>query len=246
MSIALIIGRAGSTGLPGKNTMNILGRPLMTYSILAAKNSAFIKEIYISTDCEAIKEIAHQLNIIVIDRPKELATKEALAENVFIHGYQEILKLRGYKIPEAVTLMFCNVATVLPAYIDEAYIKLREDRTLDSVVTASEYSMWSPLRAKKINAKGLLEPFIDPSFFGSSATCDRNAQGACWYADCSMFVVKPHCFDKKNGYPPFTWIGKNCFPIKQWGGMDIDYHWQVPMVEYWLRAHGFSETALPY
>ena len=33
---AIIIGRGGSTGLPGKNTMKILGRPLMHYPILAA------------------------------------------------------------------------------------------------------------------------------------------------------------------------------------------------------------------
>ena len=35
------------------------------------------------------------------------------------------------------------------------------------------------------------------------------AQGNCWYADCSMFVVRPHCMDSKNGYPPFQWLGRN-------------------------------------
>ena len=41
MIISLLIGRGGSTGLPGKNIMPLLGRPLMTYPILAAQNSKF-------------------------------------------------------------------------------------------------------------------------------------------------------------------------------------------------------------
>jgi hypothetical protein len=34
--------------------------------------------------------------------------------------------------------------------------------------------------------------------------------------------------------------------LKQWGGCDVDYAWQIPSVEYWLREHGFSETKVPY
>jgi hypothetical protein len=52
--------------------------------------------------------------------------------------------------------------------------------------------------------------------------------------------------DKRNGFPPFPWLGRKVHPIKQWGGMDIDYHWQVPIVEHWLRQHGFTESSLPY
>ena len=60
MIVSLIIGRGGSTGLPGKNTMNILGRPLMTYPIMAAKNSKYCNKIFLSTDSEEIKQIGKQ------------------------------------------------------------------------------------------------------------------------------------------------------------------------------------------
>lgn len=246
MSVALIIGRGGSTGLPGKNTMELLGRPLMTYPILAAQSSKSITEIYLSTDDEGMKEIGKKFNVTIIDRPDFLATKEALAEDAFIHGFNEIVKLRNGDVPETVTLLFCNGATVLPTYIDQAHKALEDDPTLDSVATASEYNMWSPLRAKKIGENGLLEPFIEPEYFGENVTCDRGSQGSSWYADCSMFVVRPYCFEKKNGDPPFTWLGQKCFPIKQWGGLDIDYHWQVPIVQHWLKEHGFTEEKLPY
>ena len=32
--------------------------------------------------------------------------------------------------------------------------------------------------------------------------------------------------------------GRRIHPIRQWGGLDVDYEWQIPLVEYWLRAHG--------
>jgi hypothetical protein len=41
-------------------------------------------------------------------------------------------------------------------------------------------------------------------------------------------------------------MGQKIYPLEQWGGCDIDYSWQVPGVEYWLRQHGFTETDVPY
>jgi len=35
-------------------------------------------------------------------------------------------------------------------------------------------------------------------------------------------------------------MGKRIHPIKQWGGLDVDFEWQIPLVEYWLRAHGVA------
>jgi hypothetical protein len=41
-------------------------------------------------------------------------------------------------------------------------------------------------------------------------------------------------------------MGQKIYPLKQWGGCDVDFEWQVPMVEYWLRKHGFSKKRTPY
>lgn len=245
MIVALILGRGGSTGLPGKNVMPIVGRPLMSYPLMAANNSKYVDRIFLSTDDAEIAEVGKSMGATLIERPDYLATKEALAEDAYHHGYDEICKILG-EPPEAILLMFCNGATVLADYIDEAVEALRADDTLDSVTTVSSYDMWSPLRARKIDESGKLQPFIEPSYFGDSVSCDRGSQGTCYYADCSMFLVRPRCMDAKNGDQPFTWLGRNVHPIKQWGGLDIDYHWQVPIVEHWLREHGFTEENTPY
>ena len=85
---ALLLGREGSISFPGKNTYPVLGRPLLLYPILAAKNSRYINEVYFSTDSEAYKKIGREAGIHIIDRPPELATKEALGEDAFAHGYR--------------------------------------------------------------------------------------------------------------------------------------------------------------
>ena len=242
---ALILGRGGSTGLPGKNTMKIMGRPLMSYPINAARAAECISDIYLSTDCPEISEIGQSLGCRIIQRPLELATKEALAEDAFIHGFNEISRITGSQ-PDKILLLFCNGATVLPEYIEEANEILNTDDAIDSVATASCYNMWSPLRARKLDDSGCITPFINPESFGEQVSCDRGSQGDCWYADCSMFLVRAKCMDSRNGYPPFQWLGQKTKCIKQWGGLDIDYHWQVPIVEHWLKEHGFSESEIPF
>jgi CMP-N-acetylneuraminic acid synthetase len=91
---------------------------MISYPILAAKYSKYVDEVYVSTDSETIKSIAGQYGAKVIDRPPELATKEALGEDAYAHGYRyikEILK----KDVEIMVLLFCNAATILARTIDE-------------------------------------------------------------------------------------------------------------------------------
>ena len=149
MIVSLIIGRGGSTGLPGKNTMQLLGRPLMTYPILAAKNSKYCDKIFLSTDSSEIKKIGSSHNVEVINRPDFLATKEALAEDAYIHGYKEIKKIIGEE-PEFLILLFCNGCTVLSKHINEAIESLRKDKDLDSACTVSSYDMWVHSGQKKL------------------------------------------------------------------------------------------------
>jgi CMP-N-acetylneuraminic acid synthetase len=73
-TIAIIPARGGSKRLPNKNVLSLGGLPLIAYSILyAQKNCKIIDEIYVSTDDEAIKKIALQYGVQVIDRPESIA-----------------------------------------------------------------------------------------------------------------------------------------------------------------------------
>ncbi|MGH8547974.1 MAG: cytidylyltransferase domain-containing protein, partial [Methylococcales bacterium] len=81
MICALMIGRAGSTGFRGKNIYPILGRPLAAYPLMAAKHSRYVNRLYVSTDSPEIMEISRGFGAELINRPPELATKEALGED---------------------------------------------------------------------------------------------------------------------------------------------------------------------
>jgi len=240
---ALLLGREGSIGFPGKNIYPVLGRPLMAYPLLAAKNAKTVDKVYVSTDSPKIKEIGRKYGAEIIDRPAELCTPEALGEDAFVHGYQ-VIKDSIKEDIEFMVLLFCNAATIQSETIDEGVSVLRENPVYDSAITVSKYNMWSPLRARRIGEDGLLHPFVPFETFGDPKTlnCDRDSQGDAWFADVSASIVRPRCLENiDEGMLPQKWMGKKIYPLKQWGGCDIDYEWQVPQVEYWLKKHGFSE-----
>lgn len=242
MIAALLLGREGSVGFPGKNLHKILGRPLMEYPLLAAMKAKFVDKVYVSTDSARIKEISERNGAIIIDRPDYLCTKQALGEDAFVHGYREIVRRSG--LQELMVLLFCNSATVTPELIDKGIEALRQNPLYDSAVSVSSYNMWSPSRARSIGSDGLLHPFVPFEAFTNSKilNCDRDSQGDVWFADMGLSVVRPCCLENiKDGLLPQKWMGKKIYPLKQWGGCDIDFEWQVPLVEYWLKKHGFHE-----
>jgi len=238
MIAALLLGRKGSKGFPGKNTTEILGNPLAYYPMQAALQCPEVDRVYLSTDDERLMEIARQNCVEVIVRPLELCADHALGEHAYQHGFDEIRKRNPGEPVELVVLLFCNAATVSSATISQGIAALRNNPELDSAVTVSRYNMWSPLRARKIGEDGLLHPFVPFETFGDPKTlnCDRDSQGDVWFADMGVSIVRPSCLDRlEEGLLPQKWMGQRIHPLKQWGGLDVDYEWQMPQVEFWLK-----------
>ena len=245
MICALMIGRLGSKGLPKKNTKKICGRYLCEYSLIAAKNSKYIDRIFVSTNDPKIMKIGQKHGATIIKRPKHLANKNSLGEDAFRHGYYKIKKIlqKQNKSIEQMVLLFANVATVNTKLINNGIEFLRKNKTFDSAVTTSIYNMWSPLRARKLMKNGSLKPFVPFKTFGNPKTlnCDRDSQGDVYFADMSVSVVRPKCLEEmEKGLLPQKWMGNKIAPIPSWGGCDVDYNWQIPTVEYWLRKNKFN------
>ena len=248
MIVALMLGRDGSMGFPGKNTFPVLNRPMMSYPLMAAQAAKEIDEIYVSTDSAKIMDVAREFDVKLIDRPPELATKSALGEDAYVHGFEHIRDTLNKSV-ELVVLLFCNAPTILAETLDKGIRVLRENEELDSAVTVSSYNMWSPIRARKIGPDGLLQPFVPFEVFGelNAVNCDRDSQGDIFFADMSVSIVRPRCLENLDyGVLPQRWMGQRIYPLEQWGGCDVDYDWQVPGVVHWLREHGFTETDTPY
>ena len=240
-SISICIGRKGSKGLPGKNKLIIKNKPMAFYPMEAAKGSKYIKKSFISTDDPDLKVIGKDLGHICLDRPKELATSNALGDDVFAYSYKQILSKYNNLENHYVVLLFCNAPTINSNIIDKAIEMLNSDSRADSVVTVSKFNMWSPLRARKIDdEQNYLIPFVPFENFGDpkNLNCDRDSQGDVLFANMSLSVVRPKCLlNLKNGLLPQKWMGQKIKPFYQEFGCDVDYQWQLPMVEYWLEQN---------
>ena len=242
MIIAILIGRDGSTGFPGKNVFPVLGRPLVAHPLLAARQAPSVARIYVSTDSPRLKEIGREYGADIIDRPAHLCTKAALGEHAYQHAHQVIgrdLAAAGI-VPELYVLLMANAPTISAAMIEDGIRVLRENPDYDSAVSVSCYNMWSPLRARRIGADGLLHPFVPFEIFGDPKTlnCDRDSQGDVWFADMGVSIVRPRNLDHlEEGLLPQKWMGQKIHPLRQEGGLDVDYAWQMPQAIYWLEQN---------
>jgi len=111
--------------------------------------------------------------------------------------------------------------------------------------------MYSVVRARKLNQEdGTLETYLPLDVLNEHVTmsCARNKSEPCYYCDHSFTLVRAATLENFEGNPPpFKWMGANIMYIEQEpGGGDIDLPWQVPIVEWWLDHHGFTETKTPY
>src|SRR3989344_6294036 len=90
LTIAVIPARGGSKGLPRKNIKKLLGKPLIAYTIEAAKKAKSLDRIFVSTEDKEIAKIAKKYGAEVIERPFELAADDAPTYRVLQHAINEI------------------------------------------------------------------------------------------------------------------------------------------------------------
>jgi len=246
MDIALIIGKKKSLGVPGKNTKVILGRPCAEYAFIAAKYSN-ADLIFTSSDSEEIKDIGDDYGAVFLERPAELATSEALTEDALTYAYSQIQEELGSSSEkiETVSLLFCNNPAVDVDLLKEAKSILKNKEDLDSCFSVARYDMFSPTRARRLE-NGIIKNFVDPSLLGEISSI-RSSQGAVYFCDLSIQVMKPRCFiNMDEGNLPFKWQGKKSYAVETDFGFDIDTEWQFVVIEHWLRKRGFTESKIAW
>lgn len=238
MIVAINTGRKESKGFPGKNTHIVLGHPLAYYCTKAAIDTREVDKVYMSTDDEKLMEMAEEIGAEVIRRPPALCDDSALSSDVFCHALAGIeQRIRPEKV-ELVVLLMANAPVITPEQISRGINVLRSNPEYDSAITVSKYNMWSPVRARRINSKGLLEPYA-PEVLKPGITSDRSSCEDAWFADMGASIVRPRClYNIKDGMLPQVWMGQKIFPLVQERGFDIDFEWELPLIESWLKKYG--------
>ena len=87
--LTVIPARGGSKGLPGKNIRPLYGKPLIGYSIDAAREVLEDKDICVSTDSPEIAKVVEEYGLqIPFLRPEYLATDTATTADVLLHAIE--------------------------------------------------------------------------------------------------------------------------------------------------------------
>lgn len=140
--LAIIPARGGSKGIPRKNITPIGGKPLLAWSIEAAKESKYINRIVVSTDDNEIEAVAKANNAEVVQRPSEISGDSASSESAIIHCIEYLEKNENYKSD---LVVFLQATSPLTTYVDiDNCIDTLLNENADSATTISDfhYFIW--------------------------------------------------------------------------------------------------------
>jgi CMP-N,N'-diacetyllegionaminic acid synthase len=84
--IAFVPARGGSRQIPRKNLVMLCGKPLIDFTIDAARNSGLFDQIVVSTDSTEIADRARHFGCQVHQRPDRLATDSSRVVDAVLHA----------------------------------------------------------------------------------------------------------------------------------------------------------------
>ena len=164
--LAIIPARGGSKRLPGKNIRPLLAKPLIAWTIEAARQSGILDEIIVTTDDNAIAETARAWGASVPwMRPAELATDTASSMDVVLHALDR-LRAVGSTYDFVVLLQPTSPFRTPSTIVSGVQMCIMNDGApVVAVTPASDHPAW----CFNVSAEGALSPMC-----GESAAVKRS------------------------------------------------------------------------
>ena len=188
--LAVIPARGGSKGLPRKNILPLVGKPLIAWSIEAAHESKYIDKCIVSTDDKEIAGVAKKHGCEVpFMRSAELSTDDANSNNVFLHAldmlenqYDIVMVLQ----PTSPLRKTEDIDTALELMLNQ------NKPALVSVCEASKPLQWH----RTINKDGTLEPV----FSRDASLTNRQDQSLTYVPNGALFIAETEFFKKEKTF----------------------------------------------
>jgi CMP-N,N'-diacetyllegionaminic acid synthase len=156
--LAIITARAGSKRLLNKNSLDLAGKPLIAWTIDAAKKTKYISEVVVSTDSLEIKKTAEEFRATVpFIRPEHLSNDTASSFDVVEHCI-EFYQTQLNQSFDYIILLQPTSPLRTSADIENA-IQLLNEKNADAVVSVCE-TEHSPLWSNTIDTTLSLEHFL--------------------------------------------------------------------------------------
>jgi len=135
--VAVIPAKGTSKRLPGKNIRDMLGKPLIAWTIEAALKSKNISRVIVSTEDEEVARVAKEYGAEVpFMEPKEISAAGGNIDQVLLHTADWLQKNEGYKVDELLLLLPTNPLR-LPKDLD-AMVALFQKTGADCVASVCE------------------------------------------------------------------------------------------------------------
>jgi N-acylneuraminate cytidylyltransferase len=214
--LVVIPARAGSKGVPGKNIKALNGKPLILYTVEAARAVFPDAVICVSTDSEEIKQIVEKAGLSVpFLRPDELATDTATTQEVLKHALT-FYQGNGYN-PDVVILLQVTSPFRTDQHIREA-LKLYTTE-IDMVVSVKETSS-NPYYVLFLEEEGYLKKVLQ------STTTRRQDLPKVWEYNGALYLINAASLQQKN-IAGFERVVK--YVMDEYASHDIDtmLDWQV-------------------
>jgi CMP-N,N'-diacetyllegionaminic acid synthase len=192
--LAFIPARGGSKRIPQKNLKLLNGKPLIAYTIEAARNSQLVNRIVVSTDSEAIALVSKEFGAeIPFLRPESISQSDSTEMQFFEHALDWFAEHESY-VPDLIVLLYPTAPFRKAESIDKALeemMKHPEADSLRSVKLCSEhpYKMW-------VIEDRYLKPFmsgVDPNMH----TLSYQLLPTVYIQNASIYITKPSTIRNK-------------------------------------------------
>lgn len=229
--LALILARAGSKGLPGKNEKEVAGRPMLSWTVDDARSAACVDRVVLSTDGARLAEIGRGLGIGVVERPGDLATDTATVDSAARQAV-EVLEGEGVVVDEVV-LLYGNVPVRPAGLIDRAVAMLRETGC-DSVQSVCPVGKAHPWWMKRVGEDGRMEAYE------ANRAYRRQDLPALYLLDGGLIVLRREALFTVVAGEPHAFLGGDRRAVVTEPGevVDIDTEADLAVAEAALRLRG--------
>ena len=143
-TLVIIPARGGSNEIPRKNVLPLAGKPLLGWTIDAARNARRVGRVVVSTDDAEIASVARRFGAEVVDRPSELSGDSASSESDLLHVLDHLEKTEGYR-PDLVAFLQCTSPLTASEDVDGT-IEALEREEADSALAVVPFHgfLWKP------------------------------------------------------------------------------------------------------
>ena len=133
--VAIIPARGGSKGIPKKNLINFCGKPLIYWTIKQALSTKSISSVWVTSDSNQILDVAKNLGVNLIKRPKFLSSDTSTTESAWSHAL-DIIEEKTGKVDIAIGLQ--PTSPIRESKDLENAIRIFKKSKCDSLFSGSE------------------------------------------------------------------------------------------------------------